>query len=58
MDALSTAATIELSRAVADAVEANDSIEDFVLLRSTGMPMFLLSNAFDDDVPPRRDARR
>lgn len=26
----------------------NKSIEDFVLLRSTGMPMFLLSNAFDD----------
>ncbi len=26
----------------------NGSIEDFVLLRSTGMPMFLLSNAFDD----------
>jgi glutamyl-tRNA synthetase len=26
----------------------NKAIEDFVLLRSTGMPMFLLSNAFDD----------
>lgn len=26
----------------------NTSIEDFVLLRSTGMPMFLLSNAYDD----------
>jgi glutamyl-tRNA synthetase len=26
----------------------NRSIEDFVLLRSTGMPMFLLSNAYDD----------
>jgi glutamyl-tRNA synthetase len=26
----------------------NKSIEDFVLLRSTGMPMFLLSNAYDD----------
>jgi glutamyl-tRNA synthetase len=26
----------------------NRTIEDFVLLRSTGMPMFLLSNAFDD----------
>ena len=26
----------------------NKTIEDFVLLRSTGMPMFLLSNAFDD----------
>jgi glutamyl-tRNA synthetase len=26
----------------------NKTIEDFVLLRSTGLPMFLLSNAFDD----------
>ena len=26
----------------------NRTIEDFVLLRSTGMPMFLLSNAYDD----------
>ena len=26
----------------------NKTIEDFVLLRSSGMPMFLLSNAFDD----------
>ena len=26
----------------------NKTIEDFVLLRSTGMPMFLLSNAYDD----------
>jgi glutamyl-tRNA synthetase len=26
----------------------NRSIEDFVLLRSTGLPMFLLSNAYDD----------
>jgi glutamyl-tRNA synthetase len=26
----------------------NTTIEDFVLLRSTGMPVFLLSNAFDD----------
>ncbi len=26
----------------------NKTIEDFVLLRSTGMPMFLLSNAWDD----------
>ncbi|MGK2950121.1 MAG: glutamate--tRNA ligase [Acidimicrobiales bacterium] len=26
----------------------NQTIEDFVLLRSTGMPMFLLSNAYDD----------
>jgi glutamyl-tRNA synthetase len=26
----------------------NKSIEDFVLLRSSGLPMFLLSNAFDD----------
>ena len=26
----------------------NKTIEDFVLLRSTGMPMFLLANAFDD----------
>ena len=28
----------------------NKTIEDFVLLRSTGMPMFLLSNAYDDAV--------
>jgi glutamyl-tRNA synthetase len=26
----------------------NKTIEDFVLLRSSGMPMFLLSNAYDD----------
>jgi glutamyl-tRNA synthetase len=26
----------------------NKTIEDFVLLRSSGLPMFLLSNAFDD----------
>ena len=26
----------------------NKTIEDFVLLRSTGLPMFLLSNAYDD----------
>jgi glutamyl-tRNA synthetase len=31
-----------------DVVFENKTIEDFVLLRSTGMPMFLLSNAFDD----------
>jgi glutamyl-tRNA synthetase len=31
-----------------DVTFENSSIEDFVLLRSTGMPMFLLSNAFDD----------
>ena len=28
----------------------NKTIEDFVLLRSTGLPMFLLSNAYDDAV--------
>lgn len=31
-----------------DVVFENKTIEDFVLLRSTGMPVFLLSNALDD----------